>query len=128
MQDSERERSVRRTLRDLLLGATVVALAACVPLPPPGAVFIGAVFGPPAPRVEVIGVAPGPGFVWVRGYYRWAGGAYLWVPGRWARPPYAGAVWVPGRWAHHPRQGWYYVDGRWRGRERDDRGRGRRDR
>jgi WXXGXW repeat (2 copies) len=119
---------VRASLRNLLLGATVALLAACVPLPPPGAVFIGARFGPPAPRVEVIGVAPGPGFVWIRGFYRWNGGAYLWVPGRWERPPYARAVWVPGRWVRHPRQGWYWVDGRWRGHGRYDDDGGRRDR
>lgn len=110
------------------MGAAVVALAACVPFPPPGALFIAAQFGPPPPY-EVVAVAPGPGFVWIRGYYSWGGGSYLWVPGRWERPPYYGATWVPGRWAHHPRQGWYWSEGRWRGRggNDDDRGRGRRD-
>lgn len=43
--------------------------------------------GPPAPIVETRPVAPGPGFVWIAGYHRWDGGRYVWVPGRWDRPP-----------------------------------------
>lgn len=112
------------TLRMLLAAAAVAGLAACVPLAPPGALYIGARFGPPAPRVEVIGVAPGPEFVWIRGYYSWYDRSYLWVPGRWARPPYPRAVWMPGRWSHGSR-GWYFTEGRWDGRGR---GRGQRDR
>jgi hypothetical protein len=30
-------------------------------------------YGPPAPRYRVIGVAPGPGYVWVNGYWGWRG-------------------------------------------------------
>ena len=96
---------MRTTLRNLLVAAAVAGLSACVPLAPPGGLFVAARFGPPAPRVEVIGVAPGPGYVWIRGFYRWGGGAYYWVPGRWAYPPYPRAVWVPGRWAR-ARDGW----------------------
>ena len=104
---------MKATIRGLFAAALLAGLVACVPYPPLGAVFIGARFGPPPAQVEVIGMAPGPGFVWVRGYYRWDGMAYLWMPGRWAQPPYARAVWVPGRWRHHP-QGWYWVEGHWR--------------
>lgn len=68
---------------------------------------------PPVPLVEARVVAPGPSFVWIGGYHRWDGTAYLWVPGRWARPPRAHAVWIPGRWKH-VRHGWYWVDGHWR--------------
>src|SRR5438034_3412584 len=28
-------------------------------------------------------VAPGPGYVWTRGYWRWTGADYVWVPGSW---------------------------------------------
>ncbi|MFN8061158.1 MAG: hypothetical protein U0Q12_18505 [Vicinamibacterales bacterium] len=68
---------------------------------------------PPAPIVEVRGVAPGPGFVWVAGYHRWSGSAYVWVPGRWVPPARPRASWVPGHWARD-RRGWFWVDGRWR--------------
>jgi hypothetical protein len=99
-----------RSLIRLAGGAALVALAACVPLPPAGAVFVRV--GPPPYREEVIGVAPGPGFVWVRGYWQWGGSAYAWVPGRWVRPPYRHARWQAGHWRHR-REGWYWVAGRW---------------
>jgi hypothetical protein len=69
--------------------------------------------GPPVPIVETIAVAPGPGYVWTPGYYRWDGAAYLWVPGRHALPPRGRAYWVQGHWARE-RHGWYWVDGHWR--------------
>ena len=68
---------------------------------------------PPAPIAEVRVVAPGPRHVWIGGYHRWDGRAYVWVPGRWALPPRAGVVWVAGHWKHGP-HGWYWVEGHWR--------------
>jgi hypothetical protein len=68
--------------------------------------------GPPPVVVERRVTAPGPGFVWLPGYYRWAGRDYVWVPGRYERARSHGR-WVPGRWVHD-RHGWYYVEGRWR--------------
>jgi len=95
----------------LLWLAGLVGLAACAPLPPPGAVVVEA--RPPAYRVEVIPVAPGPGYFWIRGYWGWGAGAYYWVPGRWEMRPRPRAVWVPGRW-RAVRRGWYWVPGHWR--------------
>jgi hypothetical protein len=69
--------------------------------------------GPPPVRREVVAVAPGPGYVWVPGYYSWSGSAYVWAPGRYVLPPRRGAVWVAPHWVHHSR-GWYVVPGRWR--------------
>src|SRR5215475_136023 len=74
---------------------------------------------PPRPvAVRPIGRSPGRGFVWTNGYYRWGRGprgrgAYVWTPGRWRRPPRAGAVWVSPRWRPH-RGGYTFVAGRWR--------------
>ncbi len=112
---------MRTSIRTLMLGAAVAALAACVPLAPPDAVFISARFGPPPPRYEVVGYAPGPDFIWIRGYWDWEGVNYVWVPGRWERRPYPQAMWVPDRWRRSS-QGWYRETGHWRG---EDRGRGR---
>lgn len=42
---------------------------------------------------------PGPGYIWVPGYWAWNGGGYYWVPGYWALPPAAGLFWTPGYWA-----------------------------
>jgi hypothetical protein len=69
--------------------------------------------GPPAPIVEVRRVSPGPRYAWVRGYHRWSGRAYVWVPGRWAVPPRPRAAWVPAHW-QRDRHGWFFVRGHWR--------------
>lgn len=69
--------------------------------------------GPPAARVEVIGVAPARGYVWVGGYWNWDRRAYVWVPGRWVAPARGYHRWQPGHWVHD-RRGWYWIDGRWR--------------
>jgi hypothetical protein len=71
-------------------------------------------YGPPPPvAYGVVGVAPGPGFVWIEGYHAWQGGRYVWVPGRWVRPPRPGAVWVRPEWRREGR-GWRFHEGRWR--------------
>ena len=70
--------------------------------------------GPPAPVVETRVVAPGPHHVWIAGYHRWDGRAYVWVPGRWELPPASYRTWVPGHWVHHGHEGYYWVDGHWR--------------
>jgi WXXGXW repeat (2 copies) len=103
------ERFLRGASAALLLSATLAAAPACAPR---SRVYVRV--GPPAPIIETRVVAPGPGFVWIPGYHRWTGSAYLWVPGRWDRPPRARAVWVPGRWVHSGRRGWYFAEGHWR--------------
>lgn len=35
----------------------------------------------PAPRVEVIPVAPGAGYNWVPGHWAWRGAGWVWIPG-----------------------------------------------
>jgi WXXGXW repeat (2 copies) len=69
---------------------------------------------PPALIVETHPVAPAAGYVWVPGYHRWDGGAYLWVGGRWELPPQGHTRWVSGSWRHHKTHGWYWTDGHWR--------------
>lgn len=93
----------------LAVGAALTA--ACPPPGPPGVAYVRV--APPPLVSEVMVTAPGPDHVWVRGYHRWDGGTYVWVPGSWQRPPRAHAVWVDGRWRHH-RNGWYWVEGRWK--------------
>ena len=69
---------------------------------------------PPAPVVETVVVRPSARHVWVAGYHRWDGRAYVWVPGAWVVPPANHHAWVPGHWVHHGAEGWYWVDGHWR--------------
>ena len=67
---------------------------------------------PPAPIVEVRHAPPHHGYVWREGYHHWDGHRYVWIRGRWVRPPYAHAVWTSGRWAPAHR-GWHWVPGHW---------------
>jgi len=68
---------------------------------------------PPKAVVETRGVAPGSGYVWIGGYHRWEGNAYVWTPGRWDRPPRPHAVWVAHRWEHR-HGGYVLVEGHWK--------------
>jgi len=58
---------------------------------------------PPQPYAERIPPSPGRDYVWVPGYWvvdrernRW-----VWVSGRYERPPHRNAVWVQPRWERH---------------------------
>lgn len=96
----------------VIASAGVVGLTACTvtPLQPR---FVGEVVvaAPPPAQVEVMGVAPVPGAVWISGYWNWVGGRHVWTAGRWeaARPGY---YWEPHVWVHTG-NGWHLRDGRW---------------
>lgn len=92
-------------------GLLVATMSACSPPPPPGVVYVAR--RPPPRRAEVIGSRPAPGHVYVRGFWRWQGDDYIWVPGHWSVVERGFREWVPGSW-RHGRRGWYYVDGHWR--------------
>jgi hypothetical protein len=66
---------------------------------------------PPPAAVAYYPPSPGPGYVWVSGYYNRVGPRYVWRAGYWSRPPYAGAEWVAPRHA-----GQRYYNGHWRRR------------
>ena len=72
--------------------------------------------GPPAVRHEVVIATPGPGHVWIPGYWHWKPEVhnYVWIEGRWAKPPHARAVWVAPRYERRHRN-WFYIEGHWRG-------------
>lgn len=86
-----------------------------------GMLFTSAAFGaevvvrvaPPHAIVERRGVAPGRGYVWIPGYHRWDGAAYVWTAGRWDRPPHPGARWVAHRWVRN-HDGYVLQEGHWR--------------
>lgn len=68
---------------------------------------------PPAVRVETQTVSPGVNYVWTRGYWRWTGTTYVWVPGSWIVRPRHAAVWVEGHWERRGSQ-WVWRAGHWR--------------
>ena len=90
-----------------------VLLAAYMAIAANAAVFVRV--APPRPVVERVVRRPAPGYVWVGGYYRWNGRAYLWTPGRWVYPPRPGAIWVAPHWEFVAgRHGYVFVAGFWR--------------
>lgn len=69
---------------------------------------------PPAPRTEVIGVAPSEDHAWVPGYWTYSDNRWVWMPGHWERRPSTGATWVPGHWDKNAdERGWVWTPGHW---------------
>jgi len=88
------------------------ALAGCVAVPVQRHYVGGVVMvAPPAARVEVIGVAPAPGYVWLGGYWGWVGGRHVWMQGHWAAP-HPGHRWVANQWVRQG-DGWRLRRGYW---------------
>jgi hypothetical protein len=62
-------------------------------------VGISVTFAPPALPIYEQPLGPGPGFIWVPGYWAWDPDyGYYWVPGVWVLAPFPGALWTPGYW------------------------------
>ena len=110
---SNRQEVVMKRMAVLAILLAGMSMTGCVGAAYAGGYSYYAPVPPPPLRVEAVGVAPGPGFAWVSGYWAYRGGGYAWVPGYWGRPPRPHAAWVPGRWE---RQGgrYGYREGRWR--------------
>jgi WXXGXW repeat (2 copies) len=52
---------------------------------------------PPIPFYEQP-FCPGPGYIWVPGYWAYGPNGYYWVDGMWELAPQAGFLWTPGYW------------------------------
>ena len=96
---------------------TPIAVAALAGILTAEAIVYAAVIiktAPPAPvSVAIVGREPSSRYVWIPGYYKGSGGRYVWVAGRWVKPPRAGVVWVDPAWQRGP-NGYVFVAGRWR--------------
>ena len=103
-----------RTLSRIL---ATCALAACAVLSSSlsAQIGIGVTIGqppPPMPYYEPQPPMPGDGYSWVDGYWGVNQGRYVWFPGRWERPPYAGAYWSHPHYDHYE-DGWRMHPGHW---------------
>src|ERR1700733_13027383 len=68
---------------------------------------------PPQPLAEpIVGVAPGPDYLWIPGVYVWIDGVWRWHRGYWGRPPHPGAHFEAYRW-ERGEHGWVRRGG-WR--------------
>ena len=101
-----------RKVNTLVL-AGVLALAGaegCLPHPPGSVIVVAR--RPPPPHREGMGPPPGPGYVWIGGYWTWRANTFVWVVGQWVPIPPGHRYWVAGHWVH-ARRGWYFVEGYW---------------
>jgi hypothetical protein len=96
----------------LAFGLIGFGLAGCVIAPDQDHYADGVVMvAPPPPRIEAIGTAPVPGYVWIDGYWSWVGSRHEWVPGRWS-PGRPGHHWVAHTWVRAG-DGWRMRPGHW---------------
>jgi hypothetical protein len=51
--------------------------------------------------------------VWINGYWGYRGNDYVWIAGRWDRPPRGRHHWEDGRWERHGDR-YQWREGRWR--------------
>lgn len=98
----------KSSLLPLLFAA--ISLAGCMVRIP---VAYYAPVPPPPLQAEAYGVSPGPGNIWIGGYWGYDGGRHVWHPGRWEKPPRPKAHYIAPRWE---RKGDRYAfrDGRWK--------------
>ncbi|GEM_PF-824143 len=66
---------------------------------------------PPPLRTEAPTLQPGAAYVWLPGYWKWAGINYEWVDGRWAVGK-KNRVWTPGTWEQFGSR-WIWKPGKW---------------
>ena len=97
-------------MRSFCLSA-LLGVALCIDSVQAAEIVVGV--KPPRLLVERRPVRPTAGHVWIGGYHRWDGHAYVWEPGRWDLPPRPHAVWVAPRWEHRS-NGYVLIEGRWR--------------
>jgi hypothetical protein len=103
-------RGLKAGMGCLLIAGTL--LGGCVVAPAPGYYAGGVVaVAPPPPQVEVVGVAPTPGYIWFGGYWDWVGGRHVWHAGYWG-PGKPGYRWVPHTWVRAG-GGWRMAPGHW---------------
>jgi hypothetical protein len=93
----------------IVVGTSVAASGAHVDV----GIAVGTAPPPPVVESVPVGVAPGPGYVWVNGYWDWVGGSWVWVPGRWVLPPQPHAFWVA-PYYHPYGAGYHFHRGYWR--------------
>jgi len=84
----------------VLLLLALVMLAVPVASPAQVAVGVSVTVAPPPLPVYAQPFCPGPGFIWIPGYWAWDPNyGYYWVPGMWVPAPFVGALWTPGYWS-----------------------------
>jgi YXWGXW repeat-containing protein len=83
----------------LAIGLGVCLVPALRPASAQVSIGISVDVPPPPLPVYAQPVIPGPGYLWVPGYWAWSDDfGYYWVPGTWALAPALGLLWTPAYW------------------------------
>jgi WXXGXW repeat (2 copies) len=61
-------------------------------------VFVSVRVAPPPLVVYEQPLVPGPGYLWMPGYWAYDDEGWYWVPGAWVLPPERDLLWTPGYW------------------------------
>jgi hypothetical protein len=101
-----------------LLSLAALPISAFAASPFLGDISLNVVVDAPPPPLRsevVVGVSPGPDYVWVGGYWDGSPGHYTWVGGRWDHSPHGhGQQWSAPHW-DKDRDGHYHqTKGEWR--------------
>jgi WXXGXW repeat (2 copies) len=104
-EPAEKDIAMQRSMRLLLCASTAALILGAAPIgafvTPAQAqveVSISATIAPPLLPVYAQPAIPGPGYLWVPGYWAWNGSEYFWTPGYWSMPPTVGFYWTPPYW------------------------------
>lgn len=104
-----------------LASTAIVATLAFTAAPASAQVNLGIYVrqAPPPIRYEARPGIPGPGYVWVDGFWEPYRNQYRWHPGYWNQPPFAGAYYVHPHYDHY-NEGWRLHEGYWAHEDHDD--------
>src|SRR5262250_4011294 len=93
MKNSTSSRWLRRA-RAALFALTMLG----VPVASTAAFYASITIAPPPIPVYAQPICPGPGYVWIPGYWAYGAFGWYWVQGEWVLAPFVGALWTPGYW------------------------------
>src|SRR5215469_6176903 len=89
---------IRTPIAALLMAASLAFGALLSPTPALAQVELTVMIAPPPLPVYEQPPIPGPGYLWLPGYWSYGPYGYFWVPGTWMEPPAVGLLWTPGYW------------------------------
>ena len=112
---------MKKSISGMLLAPACIAFAgrfaqslSAAPILADISVNIGVEAGPPPIPREVIVASPGPGFIWLGGFWDGAPGHYQWTRGHWERPPQGRTHWNAPHWDRDRNGHYRKTEGRWR--------------
>jgi hypothetical protein len=89
---------IKTPLAALLMAGSLALAAIVLPTNAVAQVELTVTIAPPPLPLYEQPPIPGPGYLWVPGYWSYGPYGYFWVPGTWVEPPAIGLLWTPGYW------------------------------